>query len=93
LGANVVVDERFIGWEEHSLWAFTALTGPPGFASLVERVTLREVDAAHTEVTYRMAIGPKAPLVPVFKVLRPIIEQNLARALGNLDRRVAGNPA
>ncbi len=89
LGANVVVDERFIGWEEPRLWAFTALTGPPGFASLVERVTLEELAADRTEVTYRMAIGPKPVLVPLFRVLRPVIEKNLATALSNLDRVVA----
>jgi carbon monoxide dehydrogenase subunit G len=93
LGAGVVVDERFIGWEEPALWAFTALSGPPGFASLVERVTLREVAGARTEVTYRMAIGPKPALVPLFKVLRPVIEKNLASALSNLNQVVVRSRA
>jgi carbon monoxide dehydrogenase subunit G len=93
LGAKVVVDERFIGWEEPTLWAFTALSGPPGFASLVERVRLREVDGARTEVTYRMAIGPRPALVPLFKALRPVIEKNLAKALSNLDGVVARGSA
>ncbi len=86
LGGGVVVDERFIAWDEGERWAFTALTGPPGFGKLVERVTLRQLGPRLTEVTYRMAIGPKpTALTPMFKLLRPVIEKNLRVALRNLN--------
>jgi carbon monoxide dehydrogenase subunit G len=88
LGGGIVVDERFLAWDEPTCWAFTALTGPPGFESLVERVTLHQIGPRLTEVTYRMAIGPKRPLTPLFRLLRPVIEKNLRVALRNLNATV-----
>jgi hypothetical protein len=40
-----------------------------------------------------MAIGPKPALVPLFKVLRPVIEKNLASALSNLNQVVVRSRA
>jgi hypothetical protein len=83
------VVERFIGWEERSLWAFTATEAPAVFGSLVERVTLVALDEGRTEVTYRMAFGPKRFLVPIFKAVRGQFDGNLVTALRNLDDEVA----
>lgn len=83
------VDERFIAWDEPEVWAFTALTGPPVFQSLVERITIRPVGDDRSEVTYRMAIEPKRGFGGVLKVARSQIAKTLAGALRNLDGEVA----
>lgn len=82
------VEERFIGWEEPRLWAFTATDAPPVFSALVERITIEPLDEGRTEVTYRMAIGPKSFLTPVFKVLKGQFDKNLVVALRNLEGEV-----
>ena len=83
------VEERFIGWDEPHLWAFTATDGPAMFGGLVERVTIEALDERRTEVAYRMALDPRGLLKPVFRFVRGSFEKNLATALRNLDAEVA----
>lgn len=85
------VDERFIAWEDERLWAFTALNGPPGFERLVERITLEQLGPRLTQITYRMAIGPRRGYSTVLKLARGRLEKNLQVALRNLNAEVARN--
>jgi carbon monoxide dehydrogenase subunit G len=89
LPGKAEVVERFIAWDEPKVWAFTATEVPPVFAALVERVTIEPVDDVHSEVAYRMAIGPKPVLAPLFKLVRRQFASNLATALRNLDGELA----
>ena len=89
LQAGGRVDERFIAWEDEQLWAFTGLTAPGLLSALVERVTLRPVDAGRTEVTYRMAARWRGPFAVLGKGLRGSVEKNLAASLRNIDAEVA----
>lgn len=96
LAGGMTVAERFIGWEDQSLWAFTAIEAPPVLSSLVERVTLLPVDASTTQVAYRMAFAPRRGLTPVMRLVRPLIERNLGASLRAMSGEVAlrrGTPA
>lgn len=81
LGGGIRVDERFIAWDEPSVWAFTGVAGPPLLRSLVERVTLADAGDGRTQVTYRMALEPRTLAAPLVKAARSGIERNLAKAL------------
>ncbi|WP_421121931.1 SRPBCC family protein [Aquihabitans daechungensis] len=89
LSGGFTFQEEFIAWDEPELWAFTGTSGPGPFRSLVERVTLVELDPGRTEVTYRMAIEPRRGFGPVLKVARGGIAKNLAKALRQLDGATA----
>jgi uncharacterized protein YndB with AHSA1/START domain len=87
LGAGVVLRERFLAWDQPERWAFTVTHGPRVLRSVVEEITLRPVDAG-TEVTYRMALGPAAPLVPLVRSAKRAIARNLLAALAALEDEV-----
>lgn len=93
LKPNIGFDERFIAWEPSSLWAFTVVDGPRGFRSVVERCTVHVEGPGRTRVTYRMALEPKRPMVPVVPLLRRALGKALQDAVGRLVeeavRRVA----
>ena len=91
LAGGVSFHEEFIAWDEPEVWAFTGTSGPGIFQSLVERVTLTEVDPGRTQITYRMAIAPRRGLGPLVKLARGGIEKNLGKALEELDRWVAAH--
>ena len=86
---GVTVSERFIVWDEPTTWGFTVTDGPPVLRSLVERITIRPLDDERTQVTYRMALGPKAWFLPMVKLARPQLRKNLEGALRGLDAEVA----
>lgn len=88
-GGGGTVAERFIAWDEPSVWAFTATSGPPVFTSIVERVTIEPLDDDRSTVTYRMALAPRALLLPLLKLGRGRMAGILATALANLDAEVA----
>lgn len=90
LPGGVTFQERFIAWEEEALWSFTATAMTPvaAFRSLVERVTIVELEPGRTRVTYRMAFDPKPLLAPVAPLLAKAISGNLTKAMRALDRRV-----
>jgi uncharacterized protein YndB with AHSA1/START domain len=90
LAGGATFDERFIAWDEPSVWAFTGTAGPPLFESLVERVTLRELSPTRTQVTYRMAIRPRRGLSPLVKAARGGVQKNLTAALRSLNTVVVG---
>lgn len=81
--------EEFIAWDEPEVWAFTGITGPPAFRSLVERITLVELAPDRTEITYRMAIEPRRGFGLLVKAATRGIEKNLTQALARLDGVVA----
>jgi hypothetical protein len=89
LNGGLTFQEEFIAWDEPELWAFTGIEGPAPFRSLVERITLVEVDPQCTEVTYRMAIEPRRGWGFLVKAARGSVAKNLAKALGHLDGAVA----
>jgi ribosome-associated toxin RatA of RatAB toxin-antitoxin module len=50
------VQERFIGWEEPTLWAFTGTSFRPRiFSKLVERFQIEPIDDQSCRIVYRMA--------------------------------------
>lgn len=81
--------EEFIAWDEPGLWAFTGLEGPRVARGLVERVTVQDLGPGQTRVTYRMALEPSRGCGLIVKAARRGVEQNLGKALRNLDRTVA----
>ena len=89
LQAGGRVDERFIAWEDEQLWAFTGVAAPRILDALVERVTIRPLDAERTEVTYRIAARWWGPFALLMKGLRRGVEKNLAASLRNLDAELA----
>lgn len=89
LSGGLTFQERFIAWDEPSVWAFTGLEGPPVARGLVERVTLEEIDAARTRVTYRMAVEPRPGCGFLVKAARTGVARNLTKALRNLDTATA----
>lgn len=89
LSGGLTFQEEFIAWDEPELWAFTGIEGPPVARGLVERVTVRELEPGRTQVTYRMAIEPRRGCGLLVKAARRGVEQNLAKALKNLDGAVA----
>ena len=91
LGGGLSFDEEFIVWDEPGVWAFTGIAGPPIFRSLVERVTLVEVDPQRTEVTYRMAMEARRGLAPMVKLARGGIEKNLSASLQALGGVIAAS--
>lgn len=90
LAGKVVIEERFIAWEEEALWAFTVetMTGPSLFRSLVERVTLQSPTPGRTSVTYRMAFAPTTAAGPVAPIVRILLQRNLRKALDGLADHV-----
>jgi len=88
-GGGGTIAERFIGWEEPHVWAFTATSGPPVFTSIVERVTIEALADGRASVTYRMALAPRRALRPVLRLARGRLASVLATALANLDDEVA----
>lgn len=89
LSGGFTFQEEFIAWEEPTVWAFTGTEGPPPFRSLVERITLVELDADRTEVTYRMAIEPRRGFGLFLKAVRGGIAKNLSKALRSLGDATA----
>lgn len=89
LAGGLAFTEEFIAWDEPERWAFTGVSGPPMFEKLVERVTLVELGPELTEITYRMAIGPRRGFATLVKLARPRIEKSLKVALRNLNQSVA----
>lgn len=89
LRGGLTFQERFIAWDEPERWAFTGTEGPLPFRSLVERITLVELDPLCTQVTYRMAIDPRPGFGALLKLAQGGIGKNLAEALGHLDGAVA----
>ena len=82
-------NERFIAWEEGSLWAFTATAIRPGLMNgLVERCTIAEVGNGRTRVTYRMAFEPATALRPLVPVLRRVLPGRLEAGMKGLAREV-----
>ncbi|MFJ6661085.1 SRPBCC family protein [Streptomyces sp. NPDC091377] len=64
--------ERFVGWEEPSLWSFTAVGfRPKVFSRFVERVRIEPVDDASSRIHYSMG----SELSPLFKPLAPLIRR------------------
>jgi uncharacterized protein YndB with AHSA1/START domain len=87
--------ERFIAWDEGERWAFTVVTGPPTFKSLVERCLIEPISDTRTRVTYRMAFEPRGFLKPFVGLLRGQLDKAIARGMGGLakevvKRRIAG---
>lgn len=91
LKGGAVVAERFIAWDEPSLWSFTG-TGarPKVFSSLVERATLDELPGGRTRVTYTMAFALPGALGRLAPLVAKAITRNLAGALAGLARRAEG---
>lgn len=89
LAGGLSVDERFIAWDEPSVWAFTGVAGPPIWERLVERVTLEPVGEAQARIVYRMAIGPKRGLGLLTKAMGAGTRKALGQALENLDDELA----
>lgn len=89
LPGGASIDERFIAWEPEELWAFTAETArPPVFRSLVERITITEIEPGRTSVAYRMAFDPHPVLKPAGPLLRVAIGKNLTRAMHALGEEI-----
>lgn len=81
--------DRFIAWDEGSLWSFTATEmKPAAFRSLVERVTIVESGPGRTRITYRMAFDPKPAFRPLAPLLVKVLGRNLTKALEHLGREV-----
>lgn len=91
-GRGAVVDERFIAWEPHRLWAFTGVSGPGIFRSLVERCTIHVEGPGRTRLTYRMAIDPAPALAPVMRLLGKGVSRSLTQGMARLAER-AGTAA
>jgi uncharacterized protein YndB with AHSA1/START domain len=89
LNGGLTFQEEFIAWDEPERWAFTGIEGPAPFKSLVERITLTEIDPQCTEVTYRMAIEPRRGFGLLVKAARGGVARNLKQALGHLGGAVA----
>ena len=90
LRGGAVLTERFIAWDEPSVWAFTGTAGKPKvFEALVERVSLDPLDTGRTRVTYTMAFEPSRLLRPVAPLLARGINRTLAGTLMGMANRVA----
>lgn len=89
LPGGASIDERFIAWEPEALWAFTAETARPAvFRSLVERITITEIESGRTSVVYRMAFDPHPVLKPAAGLLRVAIGKNLTKAMHALGEEI-----
>jgi Polyketide cyclase / dehydrase and lipid transport. len=78
------LEERFIGWEEPTLWSFTATSFRPGiFSRFVERVRIEPLNDGSCHIVYRLALDFRLlarPLAPiVVGVLSRAIRPTLAR--------------
>lgn len=93
LSGGFTFQEEFIAWDEPEVWAFTGIEGPHPFRSLVERITLVELDPGRTQITYRMAIEPRKGFGLLLKGARGGIAKNLGKALRNLDGATAARRA
>lgn len=90
LPGGAVVDERFIAWEPEALWAFTAEAARPAvFRSLVERVTITEVQPGRTSVAYLMAFDPHPMLKPTIALLRRSLGRNLTKAVERMGDEIS----
>lgn len=86
-----MITERFIAWDEPSVWAFTGTAGRPRvFEALVERVTLERLGTGGTRVTYTMAFRPSRALQPLASVLARGVSRTLRGSLLGLANRVEG---
>lgn len=91
LRGGAVITERFIAWDEPSVWAFTGTAGRPRvFEALVERVTLERLGTGGTRVTYTMAFRPSRALQPLASVLARGVSRTLRGSLLGLANRVEG---
>jgi hypothetical protein len=80
------VEERFVGWDEPTLFAFTGTSFRPKiFAKLVERFQIEPVDDLHCRITYRMG----ADFPPLLRPFAGIVIRFFARAAQPTLERVS----
>ncbi|MFF4369475.1 SRPBCC family protein [Streptomyces sp. NPDC001594] len=79
------VEERFIAWEEPTLWAFTGTSFRPGILSkLVDRFQIEPLDGENCRITYRMG----ADFPPLLRPFARILIRQFARAANTALKRV-----
>ena len=89
LSGGSTFQERFIAWEDEALWSFTATEmKPPGFRSLVERLTIEDLGPNRSQVTYRMGLELTIGLKPLALLLRPMLNRTLTKAMAGLAAQV-----
>jgi hypothetical protein len=89
-GRFAYVTERFIGWDEPTLWAFTATSFQPRFFSkLVERFEIEPIDAHSSRITYRMGADFPAALRPFGRLIIRFISRGVRPLLHRLSQEAA----
>lgn len=94
INARISAEEEFHVWEPGEAWGFVVLsTTMPGIRSMVELVTIDDLEDGRSRVTYTMGIDARFPLSLLLRAARAGVAKNLGRALENLgphiDRRRA----
>ena len=86
-GRFAEVKERFVGWEEPTLWAFTALSFRPGvFSKLVERFAIEPLDQNSCRISYRMAADFRMPFRMLARPFMRCVAVSVKRILKRLRR-------
>ncbi|MEM7142149.1 MAG: SRPBCC family protein [Actinomycetota bacterium] len=90
INSRLSVDEEFIVWEPGEAWGFTIVSATVGgLKAMNELVTIEDLGADRSRVTYKMGIAPKFPISIFMKVARKIVEKSLRDALDNLGPYIA----
>jgi hypothetical protein len=95
LGGIGKLEERFIGWEEDTLWSFTTTAFRPGIlAKFVERIRLESIDDDNCRIVYDAGFEMSRIGRPVGRLLTAFVNSQLRPTLRRLgDTAIEGNRA
>lgn len=80
------LEERFVGWEEPTLWSFTAISFRPGiFSSFVERIRIEPLDEGSCRIVYRLAFDFRLFARPLAPVVTWVLSQSIGPTLGRMS--------
>lgn len=87
--SGLEIDEEFLAWDVGERYAFGAVAASRGiFETINERITIGDLGAGRSLVTYTQAFAPKWWFGPAFKLVQGRFRRDLGDALENLAARV-----
>jgi uncharacterized protein YndB with AHSA1/START domain len=91
--SGMLFEETILAWEEPTRWIYRIDRATTDLASAqVEATLLAALPGGGTRVNWILAADPRAALAGIAEAMPGILEQMLAEALRNLEKRVAGTP-
>lgn len=88
-GGRLIINERFVTWEEPRSWGFTVTSASRPMSMLVsslnERVDLQVLSPDRVRVTYLMGLAPRPRRTRLLRLARRGVVRALDQALADLE--------